>query len=135
MMTETTPTLPGAGAPTARRRILLVDDHILVRQGLSLLLAEESDMEVVGEAGDGEEGVKLARCLLPDVIVLDFSMPRMDGLQATRILRREFPEVRIVALSMYEKADRAEAMLAAGANAYVEKNGRAEQLLEAIRGG
>jgi DNA-binding NarL/FixJ family response regulator len=101
MMTETTPTLPGAGAPTARRRILLVDDH----------------------------------SLLPDVIVLDFSMPRMDGLQATRILRREFPEVRIVALSMYEKADRAEAMLAAGANAYVEKNGRAEQLLEAIRGG
>lgn len=113
--------------------ILLADDHAVLRQGLKLLIAEEEDMTVVGEAADGEEAVDRARDLSPDIVLMDFSMPKLDGVAATRIIRKEAPATRVIALSMYDEADRADAMLEAGANAYLTKSGDPAVLLSTIR--
>jgi two-component system NarL family response regulator len=117
-----------------RIRILLVDDHEAVRQGYGSLLNGELDMEIVGEAVDGVEAVEKARRLLPDVILMDLSMPRMDGIEATHAIHAEMPRIRIICLSMCTRAESAARMLAAGAIAYVTKSGRPEILLAAIRG-
>jgi len=114
-------------------RTLVVDDHTVVRQGISALLSLHSDIEMVGEAGDGQEAVEKARQLQPDVILMDISMPRMDGIQATRIIRSELPCVRIVGLSMHDKQDQADQMIQAGASAYCTKDGSTDELLFAIR--
>ncbi len=114
-------------------RVLLVDDHAVVRQGLLSLLEDEPDIEVIAEATDGLDAVEKARDLRPDVILMDFSMPRMDGVDATRIIRSELPHTRIIGLSVYAEADRASAMIAAGADAYFTKSGDIEALLLAIR--
>jgi PAS domain S-box-containing protein len=114
-------------------RTLVVDDHTVVRQGISALLSLHSDIEMVGEAGDGQEAVEKARQLQPDVILMDISMPRMDGIQATRIIRSELPYVRIVGLSMHDKQDQADQMIQAGASAYCTKDGSTDELLFAIR--
>ncbi|MFZ0426975.1 MAG: PAS domain S-box protein, partial [Acidobacteriota bacterium] len=114
-------------------RVLLVDDHVVMRQGLSMLLGDESDLLVIGEASNGTEAIAAARELRPDVILMDFGMPQMNGVEATRIIHKEFPKIRIIGLSMYEEADRAAAMLEAGATAYLSKSGRSEVLLHAIR--
>ncbi|MEW6753151.1 MAG: response regulator [Candidatus Latescibacterota bacterium] len=124
---------PRPGGTTGRIRILLADDHVVVRQGLSLLLDSEADMEVVGQASDGEQAVLLARQLRPDVVLMDNSMPRMGGVDATRAIRGELPGVRVVGLSMFDEADRAAAMMAAGAVAYVSKSSDPRHLLEAMR--
>ena len=109
-----------------------MDDHTVVRQGISALLSFHSDIEVVGEAGDGQEAVEKARQLLPDVILMDINMPGMDGIQATRIIRSEFPYVRIIGLSMHDKEDQADQMIQAGASAYCTKDGSTDELLSAI---
>ncbi len=114
-------------------RTLVVDDHTVVRQGISTLLSLYSDIEMVGEAGDGQEAVEKARQLHPDVILMDISMPRMDGIQATRIIRSELPYVRIIGLSMHDKQDQADQMIQAGASAYCTKDGSTDELLSAIR--
>jgi len=124
---------PAGGSSGRKIRVLLVDDHVVMRQGLSALLQEEADIEVVGEASDGKEGIEAARRLLPDVILMDFRMPRMNGAETTRVIHTQHPGVRIIGLSMYEEADRAAAMMKAGAAAYVTKSGRPEALLAAIR--
>ncbi|MEW6752719.1 MAG: response regulator [Candidatus Latescibacterota bacterium] len=124
---------PWDGRPALRLRILLADDHAVVRQGLVLLLGTEGDMEVVGEASCGEEAVAQSRRLRPDVVLMDLSMPGMDGLEATRRIVAELPEVRIVGLSMFPEADRAAAMRQAGAVAYLAKSGQPQSLLSAIR--
>jgi signal transduction histidine kinase/CheY-like chemotaxis protein len=113
--------------------LLLVDDHAVMRQGLLQLLAGEEDLCILGQASDGQEAVEQARRLHPDVILMDSSMPRMDGIQATRIIHAEHPDVYIIGLSMYEEADRASAMLAAGASAYLTKSGSFDLLLSTIR--
>ena len=110
-----------------------MDDHTVVRQGISALLSFHSDIEVVGEAGDGQEAVEKARQLHPDVILMDINMPKMDGIQATRIIRSEFPSVRIVVLSMHDKQDRADQMIQAGASAYCMKDGSTDEILSEIR--
>jgi CheY-like chemotaxis protein/anti-sigma regulatory factor (Ser/Thr protein kinase) len=133
------PLLPPDLEAAARRAagpnicILLVDDHAVVREGLSQLLQAEEDLAVIGQASDGQEAVEQARQLHPDVILMDSSMPRTDGVEATRIIHAEFPDTCIIGLSMYVEADRADAMLSAGASAYLTKSGSSESLLATIR--
>jgi PAS domain S-box-containing protein len=117
-----------------RIRLMLVDDHPVMREGLSRMLESHADIEVVGEASDGEEAVHLAQELIPDAILMDISMPKMNGLEATRIIHAEFPHIRIIGLSMYDEDDQAKAMLDAGASAYRSKSGNTNRLLAAIRG-
>jgi PAS domain S-box-containing protein len=124
---------PAATKPRAAIRVLLADDHKVLRQGLRLLLGEEPDIQIVGEASDGVEAVDLARTLTPDLVLMDVNMPRMDGMQATRIIRAELPGVTVIGLSMYDQDERAEEMRLAGACAYVAKHGEAHVLLNTIR--
>jgi DNA-binding NarL/FixJ family response regulator len=84
-----------------RKRILLVDDHLVMRQGLAGLLSMDPDFDIVGEASDGESALKLVRELRPDVVLMDIGMPKMDGIQATRIIHKELPEICIIGLSMF----------------------------------
>jgi PAS domain S-box-containing protein len=114
-------------------RLLLADDHAVVREGLRRLLSYEPDIEVVGEATDGKEAADLAAALRPDVILMDLSMPRLDGVEATRAIRRDQPDVRVIGLSMFEDGPHAEAMRAAGAVDYLPKSGPSDKLLAAIR--
>jgi PAS domain S-box-containing protein len=114
-------------------RVLVVDDHKVMRQGLIQLLTAEPDIEIVGEAADGEAAVALARHLVPDVVTMDVSMPRMSGIEATQRIHTECPGVRVIGLSMFEEAEQAAAMRDAGAVAYLLKSGPAEALLAAIR--
>ncbi len=120
--------------PSRALRVLLADDHRIMREGLASLLAEEGDLDIVGQVDNGEQAVEQARELQPDVIVMDISMPVMDGIEATRIIKQEFPNMRIVGLSMHERADLAQDMLEAGAEAQLSKAGPSAELLMAIRG-
>jgi CheY-like chemotaxis protein len=119
--------------PERKIRVLLADDHTVVRQGLANLLADESDIEIIGQASDGQEAIDLAARLLPDVILMDVSMPKLSGVEATRAIRNKFPETRIIGLSMFEDIERAQAMRDAGAVDYLTKSGQAEALMDAIR--
>ena len=114
-------------------RVLLADDHEIVREGLASLLESQSDIEVIGQVGDGETAVNAARQTLPDVVVMDVSMPGMNGVEATRLLRAELPSVQVIALSMHEEMQISEAMQQAGAATYVSKGGATELLIDAIR--
>ena len=115
-------------------RVLLADDHSVMRNGLSSLLSGHPDIEVAGEAGDGQEAIHMARQIRPDVILMDINMPDMDGLEATRQIHREMPDIRILCLSMYDAADQAEALEKAGAENFLSKSSGASDLLAAIRG-
>jgi DNA-binding NarL/FixJ family response regulator len=114
-------------------RILVADDHAILRQGLAQLLNQEPDIEVIGEAADGEAAVELARKLQPDVILMDIAMPKLSGIEATRVIHNDFPNIRIIGLSMFEKSDRAQAMRAAGAVNYLTKSDPSTDLISAIR--
>ncbi|NLF31334.1 MAG: response regulator transcription factor [Planctomycetes bacterium] len=114
-------------------RVLLADDHVVMRQGLSHLLRNEPDIEVIAEASDGKTAVDLVRQFKPDVVLMDISMPEMDGVEATRIVHAEHPAVRIVGLSMFQEGQAAARMKAAGAAAYLTKSGPSDELLAAIR--
>ncbi|RJQ55333.1 MAG: response regulator [Desulfobacteraceae bacterium] len=118
-----------------KTRVMLVDDHAVMRRGLSALLDLQSDIQTVGEASDGAEAVHMARKLRPDVILMDISMPKMNGIEATRIIHSEFPDIRIIGLSMFDPADQAASVLRAGASAYLSKSGSPDVLLSAIRNG
>ncbi len=113
-------------------RLLVVDDHPLVRQGLAFCLARHPRLAIVGEAADGQEGVLRALELAPDVVLMDLDMPRMDGLTATEILRQESPEIRILIFSMHRHPDLVLKVARAGASGYVLKEADPEQLLRAI---
>jgi CheY-like chemotaxis protein len=114
------------------RRVLLVDDHPVMRQGLTRLLREHTGMEVIGEASDGEQAVELARQLRPDVVVMDVNLPRLNGVDATRMIHHEVPGVRVVGLSMYHHSEAGKAMVEAGAAAYLPKDAPISELLSAI---
>ena len=105
-----------------------------MRQGLAALLQEERDIEVIGQAADGWEALELARLLKPDVVIMDVTMPRLGGLDATRLISAEMPEVRVVGLSLHDAADMAKAMHEAGARTYLSKSDPVEDLIAAIRG-
>jgi DNA-binding NarL/FixJ family response regulator len=117
-----------------RLRVLLADDHEIVRQGLMSLLSEEHTLEIVGEAANGREAIDLAARLEPDVVIMDVSMPLIDGDEATRQIKAHLPNTRIVALSMYDQPEMRERMYRAGADSYVLKTIPSEGLLAAIRG-
>ncbi|MCE5325638.1 MAG: PAS domain S-box protein [Planctomycetaceae bacterium] len=114
-------------------RVLLVDDHIVVRQGLARLLDEEGGIAVVGEASDGPAALDCVRQLRPDVVLMDINMPHMDGIEATQTIHAEHPDVRIIGLSMFAQEERADAMRKAGAAAYLSKSGPWQDLIAAIR--
>jgi PAS domain S-box-containing protein len=115
-------------------RVLFVDDHKVMRQGLIQLICGQPNIQVVGEAANGREALELARQLRPDVVVMDVSMPVMDGIEATLRIKTELPEVRVIGLSMHENEDIARTMRAAGAEAFVSKTASWSALLEAIYG-
>lgn len=122
----------------AQTRLLLVDDHAVVRGGLKMLLAADPEIEIVGEAETGAEGVRLADELRPDVILMDISMPDMNGIEATRRIKAERPEIAVLALTMHEDDQYFYEMLAAGASGYVPKRAAPNDLISAIhavRGG
>ena len=114
-------------------RVLLADDHTILRLALRVLLTREPDLEVVADASSGAEALRLAAELTPDVIVMDISMPGMDGIEATRRLVAAVPGVHVLALSTHLERHFVSQMLAAGAKGYVAKSADGEQLLQAIR--
>jgi DNA-binding NarL/FixJ family response regulator len=114
-------------------RVLLVDDQDLVRAGFRLILGGRDEITVVGEAGDGEEAVRLARELAPDVIVMDIRMPGMDGITATRRILEARPAARILILTTFDTDEHVFAAIRAGASAFLLKDTRADQFVEAIR--
>ena len=113
-------------------RILLVDDHPIVRQGLKTLLEGHSDWEVIGEASDGAEALEKAKDLSPDVMVLDITMPRMNGLEACRLLRKRAPQLEILFVTQHDSPQMMREALEAGARGYVVKSNAARDLLEAV---
>lgn len=115
-------------------RILLVDDHAVVRSGLGAVLTSFDDMSLVGEASNGEEAVRLCEKLRPDVVLMDMMMPVMDGVTATKAIKERCPQTRIIALTSYKEKELVEGALKAGAMSYLLKNVSAEELLAAIRG-
>jgi len=114
-------------------RILIADDHALFRDGLRALFAEEEDIELVGEAANGEEAVQKAIELKPDVVVMDIMMPVMNGIEATRRIRSAVPETKVLALSMYDDEEYVQQMLTADASGYTLKRATSDELLRALR--
>lgn len=114
-------------------RVLVVDDHHLVRAGLISLLDAAPGMEVAGEAADGQQALEVAAATTPDVVLMDLSMPGMDGVAATRLLLAELPQARVVALTSFSDRQRVTDILAAGATGYLLKDSRPDDLLAAVR--
>ena len=114
-------------------RILLADDHAVVRQGFRAILAQQPDMTIVGEAGTGREVLALAEKTKPDLIVMDVAMPELNGIEATRRLTGRMPNVRILALSMHKDSVHVREMLKAGAKGYLLKHSGESDLLDAVR--
>ena len=114
-------------------RILIADDHLLVREGLRLLIGGFADCEVVGSAGDGREAVRLAQKLAPDVVLLDINMPELNGIDACRLILSEQPQARVVLLSMHPDEGYVLRGVEAGAKGYVLKDAAPEELEQALR--
>jgi two-component system response regulator NreC len=116
-----------------RVTILLADDHAILRDGVRALLSDEPDLVVVGEADDGRSAVEQTRALRPDVVVMDIGMPLLNGLEATRQIRREHPQSRVLILTMHQNEEYLSQVLAAGASGYVLKQAAGRELVDAIR--
>ena len=115
-------------------RILVVDDNAGFRRRLKEFLASEPDIEVIGEAGNAQEAILKARELQPDLVLMDVSMPGTNGIDATRQLKDEMPEVKVIMVSLFDSRQYREAALASGASGYVTKKSLIEELMPAIRG-
>ena len=114
-------------------RLLLVDDHAVVRTGLRMLLENEEDIEIVGEAGTGQSALQMVERLQPDMVLMDIGLPDMTGIEVTRQVKQQWPQVAIVALTIHEDEEYFFQMLQAGANGYVPKRAAPEELLTALR--
>jgi CheY-like chemotaxis protein len=123
----------GAGQRSRPIRVMLVEDHKIVREGLMGILRAEPDIDPIAEAADGREAVEMVDQARPDVVVMDVSMPRMDGVEATRVILADHPEVRVIGLSMHEREDLDRAMKDAGAVDYLTKDGPSSELVSTIR--
>jgi DNA-binding NarL/FixJ family response regulator len=115
-----------------RARLLIVDDHDLIRESTQLMLEGEPDLEVVGEAANGHHALELCRQLRPDLVLMDVRMPEMDGLTATREIKKEMPTISVLLVSAYESEDYRREAASAGATDYILKDAERYQLLEAV---
>ncbi|MBN1399546.1 MAG: response regulator transcription factor [Anaerolineae bacterium] len=114
-------------------RILLADDHVMVREGTRQILERESDLEVVAEAGDGQEAVALTERERPDVVIMDISMPIMNGIEATKDIKQVAPRTAVLVLTAYDDDEYVFAILEAGAAGYLLKNARSSEVIDAVR--
>jgi DNA-binding NarL/FixJ family response regulator len=117
----------------ARIRVLIADDHFVVRDGLSAMLESSDEFEVVGQAEDGQEAIQLTEELQPDVVLLDIQMPKLDGIEATYRIRRKFPKIQVVILSTFDQDEYVYQSLQAGAKGYVLKDSGLDELLAVVR--
>ena len=113
-------------------RLLIVDDHPIVRRGLRMCLSQQPRIDIIGEAGDGREALNLTRALKPDVLLMDIDMPQMNGMAVTDLLRREMPEVKVLILSMYTNTDYVMRIIQCGARGFVLKESAPEEVLQAV---
>ena len=118
---------------TSKIRTLIADDHTLLRNGICALLEDEPDIAIVGEASDGREAVRLTDQLKPNVVLMDIAMPLLNGLEATRQIKREHPEINVLVLTMYDNEEYFREMLEVGASGYIIKRAAASELVNAIR--
>ena len=116
-----------------KARVLLVEDHVVLRQGLKALFADEPEVEIVGEANNGREALGWVSKLQPDIVLMDISMPGLNGIEATRQIRQRYPEVKVVILSMHTNEEYVFQVLQAGASGYVLKQADSAEVLMAIR--
>jgi NarL family two-component system response regulator LiaR len=116
-----------------RIKVIIVDDHAVVRGGLRLFLIAFEDLELAGEAGNGEQALRLCEKLEPDVVLMDLVMPGMDGVQATQVIRERYPQIQVIALTSFEEEELVQGALDAGAISYLLKNVSAGELAAAIR--
>ena len=114
-------------------RLVLADDHTILRDGIRALLEDQPDMLVVGEAEDGRQTVQLTQDLRPDIVLMDIGMPLLNGLEATRQIKRDHPDIQVLVLTMHENEEYIREVLAAGASGYVLKQAAASELVAAIR--
>ncbi len=114
-------------------RVLLADDHVLLREGMRKLLQQEEDLEVVGEAGDGEEAIQLAEKLVPDVALMDIVMPKLSGIEATKQIKAQLPSVAVLGLTGYDYDEYIFSLLEAGAAGYLLKSVSGDELISAVR--
>lgn len=117
----------------ARIRVLVTDDHAIVRDGICALLALTGDIEAIGEATNGREALEMVARLSPDIVIMDIVMPLMDGLEATRRIRKEFPETRVIVLTQYEDREYVLPVIEAGASGFISKAAASSELTSAIR--
>jgi two-component system response regulator NreC len=125
--------MPRPAPPTTKVKVLIADDHAIVREGIRMILEAQPDFEVVGEAADGDEAVRLARNVDPDVVVMDISMPKLSGVEATQIIKDSLPGVQVLILTMHEEQSYLFQLLRMGAAGYVLKRAAATDLVEAVR--
>lgn len=115
-------------------KVMIVDDHTVVRSGLGAVISISEGIELVGEAENGEEAVRFCEQIQPDVILMDLLMPKMDGVEATKIIHEKWPHIHVIALTSYKEKEYVEGVLKAGATSYLLKNVSADELLAAING-
>lgn len=120
-------------APAGVIRVLIADDHTILREGIRSLLEREADIVVVGEAADGLEAVEKTRQLKPDIVLLDIGMPRMNGIEATRQIKKELPQIFVLILSMHDDEEYVRPLMEAGASGYVLKRSATTELVSALR--
>ena len=119
--------------PYLQIKIVIADDHEMVREGLQIMASKIEDIEIIGEASNGEELVILTRRLMPDVVMVDVKMPRYSGVEATRLIKQEFPHIGVIALSSYDEESLVLDMLNAGAKGYLLKNASKHEITEAVK--
>ncbi|MGI6227223.1 MAG: response regulator, partial [Peptococcales bacterium] len=114
-------------------KVLIADDHVLLREGLVKILSLEDDLEIIGEASRGDEAIALSRRLNPDVILMDINMPGVNGIEATKIIKAELPQIGVIALTIHDDEEYIFELVRAGVSGYVLKDIQPERLISAIR--
>ena len=114
-------------------RVLLVDDHAIMRDGIGALINLQDDIEIVGEASEGKEAIEKARELVPDVVIMDISMPEMDGLEATRRIKKKNPSVKVLVLTQHDNREYILSTIKSGSDGYLPKRALGSELVAAIR--